>query len=213
MQKEFIQAVDSQNQPLNYKVDRKTAHTDGVWHRTINFLLIDRLNRKVFFQSKKDLNLENPEGFFLNINGGHMVEGQDLEASFRELREELGISPEDIKSYFIGKYQISVKFSEDFLNNEFMYFYIVDVKDVKSKIVIDKQEVKGVISFDPDEALDLLDGKVVNVIGHYFDGTKENSLALTKDMFRNFTDDQLYKKLLLIASNYLNDVSPDRLVI
>jgi hypothetical protein len=188
--------VDSQNKPLSDNYTRSDVHSQGIWHRTVNYLVIDSQNGNIYVQSKKPFD----EGFFLNINGGHTT--LDDSSYLREAEEELGINESDIlNSHFLGKYQISVTFSEVFVNREFMYFYILDIPNFGSKFSLADGEAKDVLEFSALEAYELLKGNLSYINARFL--KKQTSVQLETKHFRNFTDDQLYKVLMREVSKYL----------
>jgi isopentenyldiphosphate isomerase len=83
------------------------------------------------------------------MNGGHAHDEDMLVEVSRELEEELGLkinNAEDV--HFLGKYQISFEPTEEFINHEFMYFYLTAFSDVFEKIEMDGEEVKSIFEIN-----------------------------------------------------------------
>lgn len=49
---ELLTSVNTFDAPIG-TVERDTAHAEGVWHRTVNFLIVDSKNKTTLFQNKK----------------------------------------------------------------------------------------------------------------------------------------------------------------
>jgi isopentenyldiphosphate isomerase len=208
---EYLQVVDCFNRTISGSFSKKEVHLNGIWHRTINFLILDKSLKNIYFQSKKPIT----KNFILNVNGGHLQKGECQNDGFRELEEELGIKTREIeKKIFLGKYQISVDWSEDFKNREFMYFYLLDIPNFLEKMQFTDGEVKGIFEIPVYDAISLLKNKLPQIEIKLFNEQKVSRvLQVNNSIFSNFTDDQLYYKLFLLSKNYLEDKDEMELVI
>lgn len=208
---EMIDIYDCFNKHVGV-MPRDEAHAKGIWHRTINFLVVETTTNSLIFQDKKvELDLE--DGFFVKTNGGHIQAGETMEESVRELSEELGIERKLEDLIYVGTNQTSVDFGENFLIREFMYYYLVPIDDVHSQIEFKDGEVGRVISVPIKEGLDLLQGKTdeIGVTVHNQSGSKQQNIR--RKGLRNFTDDGLYRRIFTVAYNYINGVDRDLLIL
>ena len=90
MENEQLTIYNTFNQPIG-KAERSEVHKNGLWHRSVNCLVLDQKKRTLIFQDSTTLDQYNKEGFFIKMNGGH-VQGDDMESEMaRELHEELGL--------------------------------------------------------------------------------------------------------------------------
>lgn len=184
---------------------KKVVHQKGLWHRAVSFILLDTTSREIIFQHSEAPSEIKWDGFFVKMNGGHIQHGEEPIEGFRELEEELGLKDRAESSHYAGTYQLSVQFSDDFINNEFVYFYIVPGDDIKKDVQFDEHEVKSIISVNVDDALALLLGDKKEIDATVSGSDDELHVTFSKDNFRNFTDDNLYLRIMIAAKRYLDD--------
>ncbi|MCA9387381.1 NUDIX domain-containing protein, partial [Candidatus Dojkabacteria bacterium] len=121
---EKVQIYNCFNEPTKIAT-KKDVHSKGLWHRAVAFIIIDTKSNEIIFQHNESPEELSQNEFFVKLNGGHIQYGEEPIDGFRELEEELGLKYKADTSLFIGTYQLSVQFSDNFINNEFIYFYIV----------------------------------------------------------------------------------------
>jgi 8-oxo-dGTP pyrophosphatase MutT (NUDIX family) len=189
---------------ITHQESRDEAHKIGLWHRTVNFLLIDSSNQTILFQNKK--NKEINDDFFLQVNGGHLQAGESIEEGKRELEEETGISLDKVKFTLAGVVPTSVDFSSDFLIREFMYYYVADIVDLDETIseCMPSKEAKAFMGVNYLDAYKMLVEEKINTVNCYKITQKniENGLNLLPQHFKNFTDDNLYKRIFSYLYRY-----------
>lgn len=214
MENEKLTIYNAFNQPVG-QADRSEVHRNGLWHRSVNYLVLDKERRTLIFQDSQTLDQFDKEKFFIKMNGGH-VQGEDMESEMaRELHEELGLEVSRATYvHFLGVYQISFDSTENFINREFMYFYLVSFANALQNVDMDDAEVKTVLEIPIDDTVDLLTGDRddVEVTAKDVNNT-ETSLALTTQAFKNFTDDVLYLRLFLAAQDFCNGRNTKHVVI
>ena len=201
MQDEIIDLVDTTNKVIG-QVGKKESHKLAKWHRTVSFILVDSKQKLVYFQDKAKPSELNSQDFFVKLNGGHLLSGETPEQGARELEEELGIKVNPKNIVPIGINQTAVDFSEEYKIREFMYYFIVDIKDVLNKVKFQDGEVSSVIYFNPEQALKLVLGEITEITGTVFDGENESEITLKSTAFKNFTDDNLYLRIFLAVKRY-----------
>ena len=214
MDNEKLVTYNAFNQPVG-QADRSEVHKNGLWHRSVNYLVLDQEKRTLLFQDSQTLNQFDKDKFFIKMNGGH-VQGEDMESEMaRELHEELGLEVSQATNrHFLGVYQVSFEPTEDFINREFMYFYLVSFDNAMQNVAMDDNEVKTVLEIPVDETVDLLIGgrTEIEVTAKDVNDTKIN-LTLTSQAFKNFTDDALYLRLFLTAQDLCNGRDTKHIVI
>lgn len=214
MTEEILTIYDAFNRPKG-TASRLEIHSKGLWHRSVNFIVLDLKKRTVIFQDSNTLDTYNSEKFFVKMNGGHVHGENMLQEAGRELDEELGLKIDKADYvHFLGIYQISFEPTNEFVNREFMYFYITSFSDAFEKIDMDGNEVKSVFEINIDEAVDLLLGERndTRVIARDVVG-KQLTLNFTKQSFKNFTDDSLYLRLFLASQDLCNGRNKKHIVI
>ena len=203
MDNEKLTIYNAFNQPIG-QAERAEVHKNGLWHRSVNYLILDQEKRTLIFQDSKTLDQFDNDMFFIKMNGGH-VQSNDMETEMaRELHEELGLGVSQAVNYhFLGVYQVSFEPTEDFINREFMYFYLVSFKNALENIDMDENEVKTVLEIPIDDTVDLLTGDraKIDVTAKDINNTEMN-LTLTDGAFKNFTDDSLYLRLFLASQDF-----------
>ncbi len=205
MLEEKLTIYDAFNKPIG-SADRSEAHAKGLWHRSVNFIVIDPKKRTVIFQDSKTLDSYDAEKFFIKMNGGH-AHGENMSVEVaRELEEEMGLEINEADdTHFLGVYQVSFEPTSDFINREFMYFYITAFSNAFEKIKMDGIEVKSIFEINVDETIDLLVGNRDIVTAAARDESdKTITLDFTKKYFKNFTDDSLYLRLFLSIQDFCN---------
>ena len=111
-------------------------------------------------------------------------------------------------------YQVSFEPTEDFVNREFMYFYLLSFENALQNVDMDGAEVKTVLEIPIDDTVDLLTGGRVEIEAMAKDvNSIEKNLTLTAKAFKNFTDDSLYLRLFLAAQDFCNGRDPKYIVI
>jgi|GEM_PF-4579650 len=214
MENEKLTICNAFNQPIGH-AERSEVHKNGLWHRSVNYLVLDKEKRTLVFQDSQTLDQFDKDKFFIKMNGGHVQSG-DMESEMaRELHEELGLEIAQAKdTHFLGVYQVSFEPTEDFINREFMYFYLVSFKNTFRNIGMDENEVKTVLEIPVDDTVDLLvgDRAEIEVAAKDINNT-EMKLTLTSQAFKNFTDDALYLRLFLAAQDSCNGRDTKHIVI
>jgi isopentenyldiphosphate isomerase len=214
MSEEILTTYDAFNQPLG-SANRSDIHRNGLWHRSVNFIVVDPKKKTAIFQDSNALDTIDADKFFVKMNGGHAHDEDMLVEVSRELEEELGLkinNAEDV--HFLGKYQISFEPTEEFINHEFMYFYLTAFSDVFEKIEMDGEEVKSIFEINIDEAVDLIvgDRDSIEVMARDYLGNTVTQ-NFTRHSFRNFTDDSLYFRLFLAMQDFCNGRNKKHIVI
>ncbi len=214
MKEEILPIYDAFNKSAG-TASRSEIHTKGLWHRSVNFIVLDPKKRTVIFQDSNTLDTYDVEKFFVKMNGGHVQGDNMIQEMSRELNEELGLKIDKADDvHFLGVYQISFEPTKDFINHEFMYFYLVAFSNAFEKINMDGTEVKSIFEIKIDEAVDLLisERNMVQVTARDVGG-KNITLNFTKQSFKNFTDDSLYLRIFLALQDFCNGRNKKYIVI
>lgn len=202
---EIIDITNTFNEVIG-SCDREKAHKEGLWHRTVNFLLIDSETKKIIFQNKKNTPIN--ENFFVQINSAHLQTGESVEDGFRELEEETGIPVDKFKFTFAGIVPTAVDFTDDFKLREFMYYYVADVSNLKELLSenMNSYESKAFIGVNYLETYDMIVTKISKSVSSF--SITKNSILSNQDLqnihFKNFTDDNLYPRIFSFLKRFDN---------
>ena len=154
--KELFDICDEHGLPTGQTVERETAHSQGIPHRTVHIWVIRMLEeRRQILLQKRSLTKDSFPGMYDTSSAGHIQAGDEpLSSACRELEEELGIcaQPEDLA--FAGCFHIQYElefYGKMFRDNEYVsvYVYTKPVKD--EDIRIQEEELEGVEWFFLDE--------------------------------------------------------------
>lgn len=185
--------------------ERDIAHRKGLWHRTMNFLVIDPENKTIIFQDNSE-SLDIDDKFFLKVNGGHLNAGEDNSAAVRELREELGLEIDYSDLHYIGINQTSVDFGSDFKLREFMYYYIASKNNILDSIKFQDGEVGRIFIINIEQGLRLLLEEIDDLSVEVSNLKSSKLVTLSRRHFKNFTDDNLYLRFFLAAKQFIDGI-------
>ena len=155
---EYIDIVDENGEPTGDVIDRETAHSKGIRHRTAHVWLLRNNNDKVQILLQKRCQTKSSyPGCYDISSAGHIPSGVDyIQSALRELNEELGIiaSPEEL--IYCGDRKIvsdKVFFGREFHDRQVSKVFIM-WKDIdESGFSLQKEEVDEVRWFDLDECI------------------------------------------------------------
>lgn len=136
---EILDIVDENGVPSGRTVERGTAHSEGILHRTSHvWLLKKRADGYDILLQRRSSNKDSYPGCYDISSAGHIPAGCDFrESAVRELREELGVtvSENDLilcgtrrlcyKDVFHGK-----KFSDNQVSNVYILLTTLDLSDM-----------------------------------------------------------------------------------
>ena len=153
---EYLDIVDENGRPTGEIVSRKTAHRDGIRHRTAHVWVIRKTESgyDVLLQ-KRSMKKDSFPGLYDTSSAGHIPAGDDpLPSALRELYEELGITAEEQDLAYAGFFRLHYEkvfhgkvFRDNEVSQVFVYTRPVDI----SALTLQESEVDEVCWFDMDE--------------------------------------------------------------
>ena len=154
---EYLDEVNENGEPTGRTVERETAHSNGVRHRTAHVWIIRQCGGKIqVLLQKRSKTKDSYPGCYDISSAGHIPAGSDYkESAIRELKEELGVtaSPDDLIYCGQRKFLVNTSFNgKKFIDNQVSNVYAL-VSDDESAFTPDKVEVESVSWFDFDECL------------------------------------------------------------
>ena len=147
---EYIDIVDENGEPTGDVIDRETAHSKGIRHRTAHVWLLRNNNDKVQILLQKRCQTKSSyPGCYDISSAGHIPSGVDyIQSALRELNEELGIiaSPEEL--IYCGDRKIvsdKVFFGREFHDRQVSRVFIL-WKDInEADMCLQTEEVESVL--------------------------------------------------------------------
>ncbi len=155
---EYLDIVDKNGVPTGATVERKTAHREGVRHRTAHVWVVRQgAGGWEILLQKRALSKESFPGCFDTSSAGHITAGDEpLSSAMRELYEELGICAEPSDLPFVGTFDI--EYDKEFYGAMFRDREVAFVYCYRKTVEIDKltlqiEEVDSVKWFSLTEVL------------------------------------------------------------
>lgn len=158
---ELIDILDETGIKTGKIATRKEIHKKGLWHRAIVVALINN-NNQILLQ-QRSYNKEKNAGMWDISVAGHLSTGDTSKiGAIRELKEELNVDCTENELEYILTYKDQRIIREDFIENQFYDFYILNKDDVKiSDIIVQESEVEQVKYIDINELRIMIDSNLV----------------------------------------------------
>ena len=153
---EYLDIVTEDGTPTGKKVDRNTAHSDGILHRTAHVWVVRNINgRYEIMLQKRSMNKDSFPGKYDTSSAGHMPAGSEyLESAIRELDEELGIEATPNQLHYAGMFRTQYEkefhgrlFKDNEVTKVFVYMEPVNIEELS----LQESEVEEVRWFALDE--------------------------------------------------------------
>ena len=153
---EYLDIVTEDGTPTGKKVDRNTAHSDGILHRTAHVWVVRNINgRYEIMLQKRSMNKDSFPGKYDTSSAGHMPAGSEyVESAIRELDEELGIEATSNQLHYAGMFRTQYEkefhgrlFKDNEVTKVFVYMEPVNIEELS----LQESEVEEVRWFDLDE--------------------------------------------------------------
>lgn len=160
-----MENIDVFDANLNFKdvVERKEAHTKGLWHQTFHCWVVNPKNKSILFQLRSKEKKNYPDMFDISA-AGHLLSGEKGLDGIREVSEELGIDLDFDSLYSLG-YRVEVDDQENGqMNREYQDVYIASVDEELGRYTPQKEEVAGLMWMKIDDALSLFSNAVNRVM-------------------------------------------------
>jgi isopentenyldiphosphate isomerase len=107
--------------------EKKTAHAEGLWHRTFSCLVINPVAGTVLLQKKTPgrFAFDRPDYADFTV-GGHYHAGEDIPDGVREAREELGLKSLTYSDFVgLGIRQTAVTLAPGWIEREFQHWHLL----------------------------------------------------------------------------------------
>lgn len=150
---ELLDIVDENGKPTGETVERKTAHSEGIRHRTAHVWIVRKSDEgaEVLLQ-KRAMNKDSFPGRYDTSSAGHIQAGDEPEESaIRELHEELGIKPSVDDLQFVDTFVIQYEkefYGKMFKDSEIAFVYVYTKPVNIDELTLQKEELDGVEWFN-----------------------------------------------------------------
>ena len=118
-------------------ISKNEAHNKGIWHGSIHVLIVNNDKSKTLLQKRCAEKKLYPNTWDIAV-GGHISAGEDdITSAKRELEEELGLNPEELKIEKVDR--ITEKLvNNGVISNEYVSIFIVyadiDINDITLQV-------------------------------------------------------------------------------
>ena len=118
-------------------ISKNEAHSKGIWHGSIHVLIVNNDKTKTLLQKRCAEKKLYPNTWDIAV-GGHISAGEDdITSAKRELEEELGLNPEELKIEKVDR--ITEKLvNNGVISNEYVSIFIVyadiDINDITLQV-------------------------------------------------------------------------------
>jgi isopentenyldiphosphate isomerase len=203
---ETFDILDCTGRKTGEVIARDEAHRTGVWHGAFHCLIISSRDGRgrALFQKRAAQKKIAPHKFDVSV-GGHYSAGEDAKvAGPREIREELGLDVRFADLMPLGRRVFVYCFTPGVIEYEFQDVFML-VRDIRSDaVVLQKEEVDGVLEMDLAQGVGLFSGN--RATAECFltrPGTPCERVLVSADDFVPCIDNY-YLKLMLLAQRYMN---------
>lgn len=167
---EILDIVDEDGIPTGDKIDRETAHREGIRHRTAHVWIMRRkknsdspkeeangTERKIcagyeILLQKRSFHKDSYPGCLDISSAGHIPAGDEVvDSAIREMKEELGITIMPEQLHFCGKRKFSFQdifHGKPFFDRQVSSVYIVWMDVEKDAMNLQKEEIEDVVWMD-----------------------------------------------------------------
>jgi isopentenyldiphosphate isomerase len=201
---EYFDVLDCAGRKTGERIGRDAAHAGGVWHGAFHCCLIYRTGAAgcALFQLRSPAKQIAPGRFDVSV-GGHYASGEGAEqAGPREIREELGLVIPYGHLVPVGRRTFVYCFTPGLREYEFQDVFLLPMAGRPERLMLQEDEVDGVLELDVEEGIRLFSGQQGSAAGRFLGRGGETSVrAVTQADFVPCLDNY-YCRLLVLARRY-----------
>lgn len=154
---EIFDVVNEYGEPTGEKVDRETAHLEGVRHRTAHLWLLRKKDGKTEILLQKRALTKSFPGCYDISSAGHIPAGDDFrESAIRELREELGVTAEESDLIYCGDRYIiwdDIFFGKPYHDRQYTRVFKLWMDADEDEFTLQEEEVDGIMWMDLEQCI------------------------------------------------------------
>ena len=141
-------------------ISKNEAHKTGIWHGSIHVLIVNNDKSKTLLQKRCAEKKLYPNTWDIAV-GGHISAGEDdITSAKRELEEELGLNPEELKIEKVDR--ITEKLvNNGVISNEYVSIFIVYANIDINSITLQVEEVSEAKWCTKEELNKFIEDKVI----------------------------------------------------
>ena len=206
MSTEYFDVLDCRGVKTGQVISRDEAHGTGTWHGAFHCTIISEREGKgrILFQKRSGAKKIAPGKFDVSV-GGHYASGEDAKtAGPREIKEELGLDVRFDELLPIGRRVFVYCVTPGVKEYEFQDVFLLPRNVQPREMMLQKEEVDGVLDMDVEQGIALFSGNLPSVEAPliYSHGMDELIRVSPADFVPCL--DNYYLKLLLIAQRYFS---------
>lgn len=204
MSTELFDILDCAGRRTGDTIGRDAAHAAGVWHGAFHCLIVyqrDGRGRALF--QLRSLSKKIAPGKYDVSVGGHYAAGEGAEAAGpREIREELGLSVDFPRLVPAGRRVFVYCFQPGIREYEFQDVFLLPLPARPEGLLLQKDEVEGLLEMDIEQGLGLFSGLRRSAEGRFLssDGRERAREVAAADFVPCM--DNYYYKMLFLALRY-----------
>ncbi len=204
MAEEWLKVFDG-NYEEKGKATRMVVHSKGLWHETVHFWLITKIDEKhyLFLQKRSKSKADYPDLYDISA-AGHLLATESPRDGLRELQEELGFSTINIdKLHKLGIVK-NIIHTDRITDNEFSHIYVYMVNDSIS-FHLQEEEVSEMVITEFDSFYEFCTGARSDVLVYpwqAFAYGSEKGLKAGKDRFVPHQD-AYFREIAVLLKHHL----------
>lgn len=171
MQEEPVDIFDELDRPTGQVSLKRTAHEQGLWHRSAHVWIYD--GRRRILMQKRSADKDTFPGLWDISVAGHISAGETpVEGALREIREEIGLTVRENELEYLTTIRMEYPYPKfGWTNREHCYVYLLKKDLDPDALALQKEEVEQVRFFTPEEFSELImaDRGVIVPFENYYD--------------------------------------------
>lgn len=164
-----MEIIDIYDDNMDYigNMERDEAHKKGQWHKVLHCWVINKKNENnegnLLFQLRSPTKKTHPNKLDVS-SAGHLISGESINDSIREVNEELGINVDYENTFYLG-YRLSTSNRNQMINREIQLIHFLQTDISLDKFVPQKEEVSGLYWVNIDDCIKLFNKNITTVTG------------------------------------------------
>jgi len=203
---EYFDILDCRGEKTGEIIARDEAHRTGAWHGAFHCLIVYARDGRHYalFQKRSAAKKIAPGKFDVSV-GGHYASGEGAAiAGPREIREELGLDVRIADLLPLGRRVFVYCLAPGVKEYEFQDVYLLPRRVSFRDLILQKEEIDGVIEMDLEQGIALFAEKTsgIEILFHASDGRSEPVFISPGDFVPCL--DNYYLKLFILARRYFS---------
>lgn len=142
---------------------RQTVHASGLWHRTVHIWIYRR--SQILFQKRAQSKDSHPGLWDVSAAGHIEIRETPVEASLRELEEELGINASENDLHYLDTKRFTLVSQKGrFIDREITSIYLYRFEGCVEELSPNPEEVEGLRFYDIEHLKRLLEDRKMKKI-------------------------------------------------